>query len=303
MCCATAHAITPRVSAFSVKNTPKYMKLIHFLSVAAFSALLLAAASCSTPKDIAYFQDVTHGEMIQPLERNDIKVRPEDKLSIVVSTQDPALSSMFNLVTTQNRIGSSSSGGTLGGSSSGGSGQTSLYTVDPDGDINFPVLGRLHVAGMNRTQLSKYIESEIKSRELVKDPIVTVDYANTGISVLGEVKSPGRVEFNKDHLTIVEAIAMAGDVAPDGMRQNVTVMREGPNGQQTVYKVDLTDMKQLAQSPVYYMQQNDVIYVEPNNKAKRNTTPNGNSPFTPAFWFSIASFAMTIGTLVISLTK
>lgn len=279
------------------------MKLIHFLSVAAFSALLLAAASCSTPKDIAYFQDVTHGEMIQPLERNDIKVRPEDKLSIVVSTQDPALSSMFNLVTTQNRIGSSGSGGTLGGSSSGGSGQTSLYTVDPDGDINFPVLGRLHVAGMNRTQLAKYIESEIKSRELVKDPIVTVDYANTGISVLGEVKSPGRVEFNKDHLTIVEAIAMAGDVAPDGMRQNVTVMREGENGRQTVYKVDLTDMKQLAQSPVYYMQQNDVIYVEPNDKAKRNTTPNGNSPFTPAFWFSIASFAMTIGTLVISLTK
>lgn len=272
-------------------------------AVAAFSGLLLAAASCSTPKDIAYFQDVTHGEMIQPLERNDIKVRPEDKLSIVVSTQDPALSSMFNLVTTQNRIGSGSSGGTLGGSSAGGSGQTSLYTVDADGDINFPVLGRLHVAGMNRTQLSKYIETEIKSRELVKDPIVTVDYANTGISVLGEVKSPGRVEFNKDHLTIVEAIAMAGDIAPDGMRQNVTVMREGENGRQTVYKVDLTDMKLLAQSPVYYMQQNDVIYVEPNDKAKRNTTPNGNSPFTPAFWFSIASFAMTIGTLVLSLTR
>ncbi len=272
-------------------------------AVAAFSGLLLAAASCSTPKDITYFQDVTHGEMIQPLERNDIKVRPEDKLSIVVSTQDPALSSMFNLVTTQNRIGSGSSGGTLGGSSAGGSGQTSLYTVDADGDINFPVLGRLHVAGMNRTQLSKYIETEIKSRELVKDPIVTVDYANTGISVLGEVKSPGRVEFNKDHLTIVEAIAMAGDIAPDGMRQNVTVMREGENGRQTVYKVDLTDMKLLAQSPVYYMQQNDVIYVEPNDKAKRNTTPNGNSPFTPAFWFSIASFAMTIGTLVLSLTR
>lgn len=279
------------------------MKLRHFLSVAAFSGLLLAAASCSTPKDITYFQDVTHGEMIQPLERNDIKVRPEDKLSIVVSTQDPALSSMFNLVQTQNRLGSGGSGGTLGGSSAGGSGNTSLYTVDAEGDITFPVLGRLHVAGMNRTQLSKYIETEIKSRELVKDPIVTVDYANTGISVLGEVKSPGRVEFNKDHLTIVEAIAMAGDIAPDGMRQNVTVMREGENGRQTVYKVDLTDMKQLAQSPVYYMQQNDVIYVEPNDKAKRNTTPNGNSPFTPAFWFSIASFAMTIGTLVISLTK
>lgn len=279
------------------------MKFRHFYSVAAFSTLLLAVASCTTPKDIAYFQDVTPGQTIQPMNRNDIKVRPEDKLSIVVSTQDPALSSMFNLVTTQNRIGSGSSGGTLGGSSAGGSGQTSLYTVDAEGDINFPVLGRLHVAGMNRTQLSKYIETEIKSRELVKDPIVTVDFANTGISVLGEVKSPGRIEFNKDHVTIIEAIAMAGDIAPDGMRQNVTVMREGPNGQQTVYKVDLTDMRLLAQSPVYYMQQNDVIYVEPNDKAKRNTTPNGNSPFTPAFWFSIASFALTIGTLVISLTK
>lgn len=280
------------------------MKLRHFLSVAAFSALLLAGASCSTPKDIAYFQDVTHGEMIQPLERNDIKVRPEDKLSIVVSTQDPALSSMFNLVQTQNRLNVNSGTTTIGSTAnSTGDGRTSLYTVDADGDINFPVLGRLHVAGMNRTQLSKYIETEIKSRELVKDPIVTVDYANTGISVLGEVKSPGRVEFNKDHLTIVEAIAMAGDVAPDGMRQNVTVMREGENGRQTVYKVNLTDMKQLAQSPVYYMQQNDVIYVEPNDKAKRNTTPNGNSAFTPSFWISIASAAITVASLIISLSK
>lgn len=280
------------------------MKLIHFLSVAAFSVLLLAVASCSTPKDIAYFQDVTHGEMIQPLERNDIKVRPEDKLSIVVSTQDPALSSMFNLVQTQNRLNVNSGTTTIGSTAnSSGDGRTSLYTVDPDGDINFPILGRLHVAGMNRTQLAKYIESEIKSRELVKDPIVTVDYANTGISVLGEVKSPGRVEFNKDHLTIVEAIALAGDVAPDGMRQNVTVMREGENGRQTVYKVDLTDMKQLAQSPVYYMQQNDVIYVEPNDKAKRNTTPNGNSAFTPSFWISIASAAITVASLIITLSK
>ena len=229
------------------------MKFRHFFYVAAFSAFVFAVSSCTTPKDITYFQDVTSGQTIQPLNRNDIKVRPEDKLSIVVSTQDPALSSMFNLVTTQNRIGSGGSGGSLGSSAGGGSGNTSLYTVDADGDINFPVLGRLHVADMNRT--------------------------------------------------VVEAIAMAGDIGDDGMRQNVTVMREGPDGQQTVYKVDLTDMNQLSQSPVYYMQQNDVIYVEPNDKAKRNTTPNGNSPYTPAFWFSIASFALTIGTLVISLTK
>ena len=96
---------------------------------------------------------------------------------------------------------------------------------------------------------------------------------------------------------------MAGDIAPDGMRQNVIVMREGENGRQTVYKVDLTDMKLLAQSPVYYIQQNDVIYVEPNDKAKRNTTPNGNSAFTPSFWISIGSAAITVASLIISLSK
>ena len=135
-------------------KTHKYMNLKKTVpAVAAFSGLLLAAASCSTPKDIAYFQDVTHGEMIQPLERNDIKVRPEDKLSIVVSTQDPALSSMFNLVQTQNRLGTNSGTTTIGSTANSTSdGRTSLYTVDADGDINFPVLGRLHVAGMNRTQ-------------------------------------------------------------------------------------------------------------------------------------------------------
>ena len=276
---------------------------MKFNVIAAAALLLAAASSCSTPKNIAYFQDVSQGDVVQPVQRMDIKVRPEDKLSIVVSTQDPALSSMFNLVTTQNRIGSGSGTSAIGGAGASGDGRTSLYTVDADGDINFPVLGRLHVAGMNRSQLARYIETEIKSRDLVKDPIVTVDFANTGISVLGEVKSPGRVEFNKDHLTIVEAIAMAGDIAPDGMRQNVVVMRQGDDGRQQIHKVDLTDMRQLAQSPVYYMQQNDVIYVEPNDKAKRNTTPNGNSAFTPSFWISIASFAMTVGTLIISLTR
>lgn len=274
------------------------------LLIIAGASVMLAVSSCTTPRNIAYFQDVTPGEVITPAERLNIKVRPDDKLSIVVSTPDPALTSLFNLVTSTNSIGSGSgSGSTIGSSATGGGGQTSLYTVDPKGFINFPVLGRLHVAGMSSFQLANFIESELKNRELVKDPIVTVDYANAGISVLGEVGSPGRIEFNRDYVTIIEAIAAAGDLRPDGQRENVMVLRAGPDGKQKVYRVNLTDMKELAASPVYYIQQNDVIYVEPNDKAKRNTTPNGNSAYTPSFWISIASFAITIGTLIISLTR
>lgn len=151
--------------------------------------------------------------------------------------------------------------------------------------------------------MCEYIENELTSRNLVKDPIVTVEYANTGVTVLGEVKSPGRLEFNKDRLLITDAIAMAGDLNVNGKRDNILVLREETDGSQKAYRVSLLDMKELAASPVYYLQQNDVIYVEPNDKVKRQTTPNGESPFTPAFWMSVGSFGITIATLVITLTN
>lgn len=270
----------------------------------AFIAAALTLGSCSTPKNISYFQDVATGTVIDPARQLDIKVKPEDKLSIIVTTQDPALSGLFNLVTVQNRLGQTT-GSTIqvGNMGTGGSGQTAYYTVDRQGDINFPVLGELHIAGMNRYEIAEHIEKLLKEKNLVKDPIVTVEFANTGISIIGEVSAPGRYEFNKDQLTIIDAIAMAGDLTISGERENILVMRKTADGKQEGYRIDLTDLQNLADSPAYYLQQDDIIYVQPNNKKKRDTTPNGNTPYTPAFWVSMGSFAITIATLILTLTK
>lgn len=265
---------------------------------------MLLLGSCSTPKNINYFQDVYTGTVIDPAKQLDIKVKPEDKLSIIVTTQDPALSSLFNLVTAQNRLGgTTSTTSQIGNMGSSGNGQMAYYTVNRMGDIDFPVLGELHIAGMNRYEVADYIKKRLTERNLVKDPIVTVEFANTGISIIGEVASPGRYEFNKDQMTIVDAIAMAGDLRINGDRSRILVMRKNVDGKQEGYRIDLTDMATLAQSPVYFLQQDDVIYVEPNDKLKRETTPNGNTPYTPAFWVSMGSFAMTIATLILTLAR
>lgn len=266
--------------------------------------LVLLLGSCSTPRNISYFQDVYTGTEISPAQLLDIKVKPEDKLSIIVTTQDPALSQLFNLVTTQNRIGQTTSGTTaIGEASSSGDGRTAYYTVDRMGNIDFPVLGDVHIGGMNRYEVAEYIEKRLQDANLVKDPVVTVEFANTGISIVGEVSKPGRYEFNKDRLTIIDAIAMAGDLTINAERENILVMRKKDDGRQEGYRVDFTDMKNLSQSPVYYLQQEDVIYVQPNDKKKRETTPNGNTPYTPSFWVSMGSFAATIATLIITLVR
>lgn len=256
-------------------------------------AMLLG--SCTTPKNITYFQDVATGTVIEAERQLDIKVVPEDKLSIMVTCEDPKLSSLFNLVTSNNRIGQSST--------SSSSGQTSLYTVDPEGNINFPVIGKLHIAGLNRYEVADFIQDKLEKEELVKNPIVVVEFANTGIVVLGAVGKPGRYEFNKDHYTIIDAIAAAGDLNINGEREKILVMRKNGEGKQEGYRVNLLDMAELAQSPVYYLQQDDVIYVQPNDLTKRNTTPLGNSPYTPAFWISLGSTALTLVTLILTLTR
>jgi polysaccharide export outer membrane protein len=268
-------------------------------SVLPLTAGLLLLASCSTPKNITYFQDLTNGETIQPQKVYDIRVRPEDKLSIIVTTQDQQLSSLFNLVQAQTRL---TAAGTASGAANSSDGKTAYYTVSPSGDINFPVLGKLHIAGMTRSELAEFIEKKLIENDLVKQPVVTVEFINTGISVLGEVARPGKYEFNEDHITLLEALAIAGDLKPNGQRENVIVLRAN-NGKQETYVVDLTNAKNLTASPAYYLQPDDVIYVEPNDRSKRETTSAGNTPFTPSFWLSVGSIGLTVATLIVTLTK
>ena len=153
----------------------------------------------------------------------------------------------------------SGTGGT-GGSSQG----VSAYTVDTNGEIDFPVLGKLYVAGMKREEIAEFIKDELIKDNLVKDPIVTVEFVNLCVSVLGEVNSPGRFSIDRDRLTVLDALSMAGDLTIYGNRTKVMVLRQ-EGGVQRVYGIDLTSGADVYDSPAYYLQQNDVVYVEPNS--------------------------------------
>ena len=150
---------------------------------------------------------------------------------------------------------------------------------------------------MKRTEISDFIKKELIQRNLVKDPTVIVDFLNHSVTVLGEVRSPGKVSFDRDRYTIIDAIAGAGDLSIQGCRENVIVLRQ-EDGKQVAHTVDLTDAKSLVNSPVYYLRQDDIIYVEPTDVQKRSTTANGNSIFTPSFWIAIASFATSVLLLI-----
>lgn len=273
--------------------------IIRSLSLQAAYLLFIAwaAVSCSAPSHITYFQDLRPGESEQQVvAATEIKVRPGDKLSIIVNSRDPQLSQMFNLpyVTQQiGRVSASGSSGSANNSSQGISG----YTVDEEGQIDFPVLGKLEIAGKNREEIAAFIKGELLAKDLVKDPIVTVEYMNLCISVLGEVVSPGRYSIDRDKVTLLDAISMAGDLTIYGKREKVLVLRE-ENGVQRVYGVNLCSAEHLYTSPAYYLRQNDVVYVEPNNVRARQSTVNGNNVRSTSFWLSLASFLTTIGVLI-----
>ncbi|MDE6297000.1 MAG: polysaccharide biosynthesis/export family protein, partial [Muribaculaceae bacterium] len=248
---------------------------------------------------VAYFQDPDSNTIIELAAEKQITVQPGDKLSIVVKSKDPAIADLFNLPIYTTRVGvggsSVSANITMRGNSGLSSENVASYTVDPKGDIDFPVLGMLHIAGMTRSELAGYIKGELMGRNLVKDPTVIVDFLSSGVDILGEVKAPGRYDINKDKITLIEALSMAGDLTLTGQRENVKVLRKDGSKLHT-YTVDLTNTASLAQSPAYYLQPGDVIYVEPTKMQKRNTTVNGNNALSVGFWVSLASLLTSVVT-------
>ena len=264
--------------------------------------LLVATSlySCKPAKEVAYFQDLPVETTIQLAEQQQIKLQPGDKISIVVSSKDPQLAGLFTLMSTSRRAGSGSNNSDA---SSGGNGFVPLYTVLEDGTIDFPILGAVPVAGMSRLELARNLKEHLISTEMIKDPIITVEYANLSVYALGEISRTGEIAIDRDRFTILDAIAKAGDLSIQGKRKNVTVLRTEGNVQ-NVYKVDLTSMESVVNSPVYYMKQGDIIYVEPTQKRANDSTINGNNMFTPAFWISLASSLISLGTTIaVLLTK
>jgi len=259
------------------------------------SAIVLAGAisSCRSPRDVTYFSELEAGAIQEINSVKDITVRPDDRLSILVVSKDPQLAALYNLPMMAHRVGQPG----VTTSPSKGNNEVASYVVDNNGDIQFPQLGTLHIEGMRRNEVADYIRDELIARKQIKDPVVVVDFLNHGVTVLGEVNKPGRVNFDRDRFTILDALAGAGDLTIQGQRKDVLVTRI-EDGRQMAYRVDLTNSAQTVQSPVFYLQQDDVIYVSPNDVRKRQTTANGNAPLTPSFWISIASLATTIAVLI-----
>ena len=244
-----------------------------------------ALSSCGSSKEVVYFQDLRPGETeIKLPEVKAITIRPEDKISIIVNSRDPQLTDLFNLPIMSRQLGQSlRSGGTSIGTNQG----ISAYTVDAEGNIDFPVLGKISVAGMKREEIAEYIKNELVKENLVKDPVVTVEFANLSISVLGEVNNPGRFNIDRDRLTILDALSLAGDLTIYGNRSKVMVLRQEGDVQR-VYGLNLTSGQHIYTSPAYYLQQNDVVYVEPNNVKARQSTVNGNNVRSTSFWMEFS---------------
>ena len=272
-------------------------KLLTKTLLATAAALLLFG--CSTPKNIVYMQDVQNESDIYTVPSSPIRLKPMDQISVVVNGLDPQVSAMFNLPYFTRRIGESQSlSGASGNMANNTSGNISGYTVDSNGYIDFPVLGKINVLGLTRAETADYIRQLLIESRQIKDPVVTVEFMNLGFSVLGEVSRPGRYRIDRDEFTIFDAISLAGDLTINGERQNVTLVRDSGTDKETVYTMDLTQSYQVYSSPAFFVQQGDLIYVVPNEKRQRESTVMGNSALTPSFWVSLISSATSIATSI-----
>lgn len=257
-------------------------QLVYFFSIITIALM----ASCTGQKRIVYFQDLQAGGQDTIQDTVLIRLQVSDKVNIHVSARDPEISNLFN---------TNNSGGAASGTISG-------YTIDSKGCINFPVLGKIHVAGMTREDLTEYLVTTLEQRQLVKDPIVTVEFENLSVSVLGDASQSQRLMINKDYYTILDAMADMSDLQITGVRETVKVLRND-NGIVTAYNVNLCSADSVFHSPVYYLQQNDVIYIAPNNKKSRGFYDNATMLITPTFWTGIISSALSLTSVIIALTR
>lgn len=259
------------------------MKSLKVISIALFACIVLLS-SCKTSSKVVYLQDIQPNITIALQEIKEITLKPGDKLDIVVYSRDQELVKMFNLQSM---------------SEGNASGKKSYYTVNKEGQIDMPILGLISVEGLTRLEVADLIKYRLLAGKLLRDPTVTVEYANMYYYVMGEVGSPGKHEIEKDQITLLEALSEAGDLTIQGRRDNILVLRT-VNGEQTPYRVDITQTENLYSSPVYYLQQNDLVYVEPNTMRINQSQLNANTLRTPGFWFSATSFVLS---LILLLTR
>ena len=270
------------------------MKNILRLTLAAAIAMAFVSCNPETYKKINYLQDINEDTSMSMTVNKGIIIQPQDQLSIIVTSRDPKMAIPFNL-----SVATTYSGSEL--SVSGGSQRITGYVVDNSGDINFPSLGTVHVSGLNRWELQDLIKDKLADTGLLRDAVVTVEFMNFKVSVLGEVTSPGTYSVTGDKITILQALALARDLTIYGQRDNVHVIRE-QNGKRQIYVLNLTD-SDIFSSQAYYLQQNDVVYVTPSKVRAGQGEINENYFKSGSFWISLASISMTTVNFIIALTN
>jgi polysaccharide export outer membrane protein len=261
--------------------------------------------SCGAPKDVLYFQNIdsmTGEQKVRMYQSYTSQICPDDMLSITVTSKSPDVATPFNPplysyanpVTAEALNNSPLSYPTLNSSL-----QLTTYPVNNEGNINFPVIGKLHVAGLSKQELEGKLQNELLP--YVPDAIVHVKIENFKVTVLGEVLAPGVLPVLNERISILEAIGQAGDLSINGNRKNVLVIRDN-NGQKEYGRVNLTN-SDVFTSPYYYLRQNDIVYVEPNKAKQKSARYSQGESFTTTVYATIVSGASTIVAIVIAISN
>ena len=258
--------------------------------------LLLVAAvmlsSCGNVKNVAYLQNSDYIDFNRSEYLYDAHIMPKDVLTITVSTVNPEASAPYNLIVRNTLTSTSSSIGTSGGS-------LQTYLVGNDGTIEFPVLGTLQVGGMTKAQCEQMIHDKLRPyMNAAENPVVTVRMSNYKISVMGEVARPGMFTVGNEKINILEALAQAGDLTIYGVRENVKLIRENAQGKKEIHTLNLNDAN-IISSPYYYLQQNDIVYVEPNKVKAQNSSVGSMT----TLWFSATSILISLTSLLYNILK
>lgn len=276
---------------FAVVYKQRYNLMKKFFLPIVVLTMVVLLGSCSSGKDVPYFQNIDEISLAGSKGLYDAKIMPKDMLTITVSTTDPAAAAPFNL----------SVGNTVGvsGQLSNGGGNLQGYLVDNDGNINFPVIGHMHVQGMTKSQCQDMIrEKLLPFMAATENPIVTVRMSSYRVTVTGEVNRPGVIPVSTEKMSIVEALAQAGDLTVYGKRDNIMLIREDETGQKKMVRLNMNDAN-LINSPYYYLQQNDIIYVQPNSVKSKNA---GIGPST-TLWFSFIGIVTSISSLLVNILR
>ncbi len=282
ICSIFAQPITIMLQRINMKKL-----LIPFVLM----TIVLLLDACSSAKQVAYFQNIDSTSLTASKGLYDARIMPKDLLTITVVTSDPSTSKPFNL-SIQNTLGTD---GRLGGTT----GSLLQYLVNNDGDIDFPVVGTVHVAGLTKDQCEDLIKSKVKPYLAESEnPVVTVSMSSYRVTVAGEVTSPKVVPVSTEKMSVLEALAQAGDLTIYGRRDNVLLIRENADGQKEAHRLNLNDAN-IINSPYYYVQQNDYIYVEPNSVKAKNSAIGQST----TLWFSFVSILTSVAALVVNIVR